>query len=653
MTATIHNDRVERRHIAALDGLRAVAIAAVLLFHHGFGWAKGGYLGVDLFFVLSGYLIAGKLLTEHSNHGRISLRNFWLGRFRRLLPALLAVLAAAAVYATVIAERQAQRAIRLDIFAALAYVANWRFILVDVGYFASNTAPSPVRHLWSLSVEEQFYLLFPLLMVALAKSKWWSQDRLIVPIGFLIAASTALTAWLASTGASTTRLYEGTDTRLATILVGAGAAVIQRRWEKPPAWLPSAYGAALAVLLALALVARGDNQWMYPTGQLVFAIASAVVILGAANLTSSAGVLKAPPVVLIGVLSYSLYLWHWPVFLVLTPARTGLDSGLIGDLGLFTVRVAVSFACALLSYRLLEEPIRSRRVRPANPALLSVCSMAAIVLLASLGTAGAPKGDELAARTGEQTSITVPSETGQAAAFELPPGATLPPPAPTNRPLRLTLLGDSGAYSIYHYRPKIANTELSGGAIVGCGIMWPASPYENEANPRCEDWQAKWIEALQNDPDIVVMMAGAWELNDHWINGRRLVPPSPEATKYLDGQLDRAVELISTNSDARIAVLELACAPPQPKGPDGQEPRRSDIKMVNWYNARLHSLATRYPGLVQVISISDHLCPNGKGVESYNGILLRDDGTHWNEQSAPIGWEWIMAEVQYAATRTS
>ena len=141
----------------------------MLCFHQGFGWAKGGYLGVDLFFVLSGFLIAGKLITERRNTGRLDLVGFWAGRFRRLLPALLFVMVGVAAYAQFFAEPLTLRDIRIDSFAALAYVANWRFILDDVGYFAGTAAPSPVRHLWSLSVEEQFYVIFPVLLVVLAR----------------------------------------------------------------------------------------------------------------------------------------------------------------------------------------------------------------------------------------------------------------------------------------------------------------------------------------------------------------------------------------------------------------------------------------------------------------------------------------------------
>mgnify|MGYP001217220354 CR=1 FL=1 len=625
----------------------------MLCFHHGFGWARGGYLGVDLFFVLSGFLIAGKLINERRATGRLDLVAFWGGRFRRLLPALLFVLVGVAAYAQFFAEPLTLHDIRIDSYASLAYVANWRFILNDVGYFAGTAAPSPVRHLWSLSVEEQFYLLFPLLLVVLARRA--RSPRQLVPVfASLVAASTMWTGYLAWRGAEPTRLYEGTDTRLATILVGVVVAVVVRTWRRPPAGLGAAAAVAAVVALGIAAVARGDSAWMYPLGQLSFALAVGVVIAFAA--TSRRGpavaVLSSVPFVWLGAISYSLYLWHWPVYLVLTPDRTGLH-GVV----LFALRVAVSVVMALVSYHLVEQPIRLRRVTLPRPGLLGVAGVVAVALLITAATAGAPSGDKLAERSGPAPVVTTPGIPTTFRDLGLPPGVTLPPAAPTDRPLRLAMVGDSVGFSLDYYRPRIPNvTSTDTGTVIGCGIMAPAATGPGaEPTEACRTWKDYWLRALDGplEPDVVLMVTGAWEIRDHWLNGAKLTPGTREATTYVDGQLEQAVALIREHTGARIGALELSCAPKIEQGVGEDVLASTDVARVDWFNERLQALADRHPGDVVLLSINDHVCPDGKAVDKLDGVRLRYDGVHWTEQGAPRAWGWLLPELLDLAYRPS
>jgi peptidoglycan/LPS O-acetylase OafA/YrhL len=633
-------------HIASLDGLRGVAIVLVLLFHDGLAWAHGGYLGVDLFFVLSGFLIAGKLFAEQDEGGSISLRNFWSGRFRRLLPALLAALFGVAVFAAVVAQANAQRGIRDDIFAALLYVANWHVILGHVGYFASSAAPSPVRHLWSLSVEEQFYVLFPFVVLGLG---WASRTgrRAVAPILAVVLASTLWTAWLAHNGADATRLYEGTDTRIATILLGVLAVLAVRSWARPPAWLPVATVAAVLAGVVIVASAHGSDRWMYPWGQLGFGLASAVMVVAAATLTDTAGgrLLATRPLVFLGTISYGIYLWHWPIYLVLTPVRTGLDG-----VPLFAIRVAVSIAVAWLSYIALEQPIRTRQLRFPHPILVGAIAIAAVALIAAVATAGAPSGNQLEARTGPRAVVRIDAA-GNLPPLTVPPGTEIPPAIPDGRNPRVALVGDSAAASLDYYRPEFPGIDFKAATTIGCGVMAPATPQKGaEPTATCAGWKQKWEHALADQPDVVVMVLGAWEINPHWLGDQEFKPTGVKTTdaatnRYVDGQLDQAVNLIAGRTHARIAAAQLPCSPKEDLGVGEPDAPRSKIQIVDWFNARLDALAKRHPGLVQVISINDHVCPDGKAVEEVDGVKLRSDGTHWTEESAPLAWRWLMPQA--------
>ena len=216
----------------ALDGLRGAAVAAVLLFHGGH--LTGGYLGVDAFFVLSGYLITSLLVEELATTGTVSLLGFWGRRLRRLLPALLLVLLAVAAYAAVVAPADQLAAIRGDALATLGYVANWRQVFTGNDYFALFASPSPLQHTWSLAIEEQFYLVWPLVMLALNRRRSArAVARRTLALSLVLAAASFVTMLALADPADNTRVYYGTDTRAASILIGAALAAwvaMRPRW---------------------------------------------------------------------------------------------------------------------------------------------------------------------------------------------------------------------------------------------------------------------------------------------------------------------------------------------------------------------------------------------------------------------------------------
>jgi peptidoglycan/LPS O-acetylase OafA/YrhL len=363
----------------ALDGLRALAVVAVLAYHAGVGWARAGFLGVDVFFVLSGYLITALLLAEWQQEGGISLVRFWRRRARRLLPALIVMLAAVAVAVPLLAPDQVDR-LRGDLLAALGYVSNWRFIFEDQSYFAGAGRPPLLQHLWSLAVEEQFYLLWPPVLT------WWLHrhgrrpwpDRraktfatgLVRPLLLAGAASAVLMALLYEPYTDPTRVYYGTDTRAAALLVGAALACTATRWQVTDRIHPvgrttlEVVGGLGLVGLALAIAKVDEfDPGLYRGGFLWVAFLAAAVVASAAQPAGGLGpvtaVLASRPLVWLGRRSYAIYLWFWPVYMLTRPHRDVELSGL----PLLGLRVGLTVALAALSYRLVEQPIRAGALR--------------------------------------------------------------------------------------------------------------------------------------------------------------------------------------------------------------------------------------------------------------------------------------------------
>jgi peptidoglycan/LPS O-acetylase OafA/YrhL len=353
-------------HLAGLDGLRAIAVIAVVVYHAGFGWLPGGFLGVEVFFVISGYLITALLLAEHAARGRIDLRTFWMRRARRLLPALGFLLLASLAFAVVVLPHEVAR-LRADALAASLYVANWHQIVAEQSYFETVGRPSLFLHLWSLGIEEQFYLLWPVILgvLLLAGRR--------VALALTLAGAVLSSAWMAILFApdlDPSRVYYGTDTRLVGLLLGAALAFVwiprgaragrhwaDRHWADRRAGrlLDVAALGGLAALGAFFVAADAVEPFLYQGGFALLALITIVVIAATVHPMGRVGpLLDRQPMRWIGTRSYSLYLWHWPIFMV---TRPGLDVPLdpVPALGL---RLLLTIVLAEVSYRLVETPIR-------------------------------------------------------------------------------------------------------------------------------------------------------------------------------------------------------------------------------------------------------------------------------------------------------
>ena len=359
-------------YLAGLDGLRALAVIAVVLYHAGIDFMPAGFLGVEIFFVISGYLITALLLAERAAGAGVSLKRFWIRRARRLLPGLFFLLAGVLVYFALFLPGEVA-SIRGEALAAFAYVSNWAFIAQDASYFEQVGRPSPLLHLWSLAIEEQFYLLWPLIFVALT---WLGGRRLLFPAILLGAiGATWLMATLYQPFDDVSRIYYGTDTRAAGLLVGAALAVVWRAGALPAPrrrlsiWLMHASGlgrllrwsldaAGLAALGGLVYIVVTFSEFqpsLYQGGFALVSVLTAIVIAATVAPGGTLGrAMGIAPLRWIGLRSYAIYLWHWPIFVV---TRPDLDVSM-GDTELLLMRLALTLLLAEISYRFVEMPVR-------------------------------------------------------------------------------------------------------------------------------------------------------------------------------------------------------------------------------------------------------------------------------------------------------
>ncbi len=353
-----------RNYLPAVDGLRAVAVAAVLAYHLNLPWAPGGLVGVTVFFVISGFLITGILSTELAQKRTIDLKRFWVRRLRRLMPAVILVLVATALLAWFFNQGLLYK-LKTDLLPSLLWVTNWWYIFRQESYFDAMVSPSPVLHFWSLSIEEQFYLVWPLVMLFLYKKGY--RRRGMRKLCLALACASALAMFvLYVPGADPSRIYYGTDTRAFSLLAGAYLALRWPVYVKSPMpfskfcpperqrRLTYAGYASLAALVLMSCLVTGTDAFWYRGGLALASVASAVLIAAITLPGSKMGrVFASKPLLWLGTRSYGIYLWHYPLLLLMNPSNAGAPSVLK-----IIVEIAVIVGVAELSYRFVENPLR-------------------------------------------------------------------------------------------------------------------------------------------------------------------------------------------------------------------------------------------------------------------------------------------------------
>jgi len=347
-----------------LDGLRAIAVLAVIAFHLNPDWAPGGLLGVGVFFTLSGYLITDLLLGQRATTGSLDLGQFWLRRARRLLPALFLMIAVVVAWVT-LSDPSRLAALRGDVIAATFYVSNWWNIVREASYFARFGPPPPLDHLWSLAVEEQFYLIWPWMLwlgLRFTRGRPALSGVILTTMTLVGAAVSAVAMWLIyEPGVDPTRVYEGTDTRAFGLLIGAALAMVwpSRRLGDTLArrWRVSLDGVGMLGLVVIGLLIWRTSEYspfLYRGGIVLLSVATAATVAAMAHPACWLGVAVGwRPLRWLGVRSYGIYLWHWPIIVLTAPSLQGEAS-----LSLRAAQVAATIVVAALSWRYFEEPIR-------------------------------------------------------------------------------------------------------------------------------------------------------------------------------------------------------------------------------------------------------------------------------------------------------
>jgi len=348
-------------YISGLDGIRAISVFAVIFYHANFSWALGGYLGVESFFVISGYLITSLLINEWNESGAINLLRFWLKRARRLLPALWLLLFSLAITIPVLARDGVSNFLK-DLPPALFYYTNWAYIFQKTSYFESFGRPPLLKHLWSLAIEEQFYFFWPLILFFLL-SVFGNKKRknLLYPILVLAATSAIWMSSLYTFSNDSSRVYFGTDTRAAGLLIGACLATLWQPWKEShqksrKKWLIDIVGWCLLILIIYFFITYNEFQpLLYHGGITIFSLVCAGLIFAATHSeTTLSRFLEIPIMRWLGTRSYGIYLWHFPVFMM---SRSGFDVNLPA-IPLFAIQLSVTLLIAEASYRWIELPIR-------------------------------------------------------------------------------------------------------------------------------------------------------------------------------------------------------------------------------------------------------------------------------------------------------
>ena len=656
------NDQPHMGYEPSLDGIRAFSVIAVMLYHANIAWLPGGFLGVEVFFVVSGFLITSLLIEERESTQRIDLKQFWIRRARRLLPALVVMLSVTAVCVAFYATDSAPD-FRRDMLPSLGYFSNWwQIYAVDTPYFAASSLPV-LRHLWSLAVEEQWYLIWPLLFAVLFGAKWMRpkiSGALLIGCSGAIMIATAL-GFVQDDETRTNFLYLSTITRSSGLLLGAAVAMLWRPWRKNslPTWWRSSVGDALAIAsiavigVLMATVHVTDSR-LYQGGLAATTVASAVIV--AVVMRPTGLIVKRffsqDFFVEIGRRSYGLYLWHWPIFVV-AHAR---DSG-----NRLAVAIALTIIINEFVYQYVEIPTRRGALgnwwhnRPQLSAMhrrLPVLITAAVV--GSLSITGVKvvgiEARDLSIDTSTASVIfSVPTTVASASSL---PAASTTTTTIAKLPRKLVIVGDSQANSLAVNKPSGMEKTfvVTNGSIDGCGIYdrgvgvggTNGNFRRNFAN--CVGFEKSWAKsATKAKADVALVVIGAWEVLDLKINGFTFGVNSLPADTMFRTQMKRGIAALRATG-ATVALLEVACMRPVDSkgGPVPALPQRGDDTRTGHLNDLLREIAAPEDDGVFFVSGPKEWCADPKISTS---LSYRWDGVHAYKPGAKLIFETIANSI--------
>ena len=584
-----------KRYEPQWDGIRALAITSVVAYH--LGYLPGGWLGVDTFFVLSGYLITSMLLAADRPPGNVLA--FWGRRARRLLPAVLVLLLELSVYALVGGPGLVPAQLRSPALATLFYVANWQQIAAGHSYFAQFTAVSPLQHTWSLAIEEQYYLVWPLLIAGIlfvVGRRRWSR-RALLGATLTLAAASAVWMGVAAHHFGSNRAYLGTDTRAWELLIGGAAAMIWPPGRAAPegggrhgrlwSWLTALGVGGMALGVAHA---GGPPGWIWDGGLVAIAACAMVVVVGSVQARDGivARVLALGPLCWLGILSYSLYLWHWPVIVLMTTETTGLSGW-----PLLVWRLAAMMAASCASFYLIERPLRRAdwaglgrhlRIRAPGVASVGVLATAAVILL---GTVTGPVASTAA------VSTHAPPATPEAYVH-----LDLPLATPAN-PYRVQIFGDSVMFD--SSLGILAALEATGEVTVPANSAFPGWGLTT-----LHSWPS-WVSQnlTQYHPQIAI---GSWS----WDDTEALT--DPVAYRALLESFMRAMLAPADGVDV-VVLLQFPQAGPDTSITDPVVRQQTWVKQTraqNAWDAIARSVVGDFPGHALYLTTEELFAPHGR-----------------------------------------
>ena len=633
------------------DGLRALGLLVILAYHHGVDAARGGIFTLSMFFTLSGYLIATLTLVEWSQHGRISMGRFWERRARRLLPAAFVTVAA-----VVLLQKWwgigAGDTFKVDLLAALGYVANWRFAFSGGDYAAIFATERPVQHFWSLAVEEQFYFLFPLCFVGLmtlTRGRW----RLVGAVFAVLSAASFVAAWrTASSRGNSGLAYYATHTRASEILAGVALAFLMvaepvRRFVVSPAGTRAVRWGGVVGLAGYAWLWHSvglSSPLVFRGGTLLNAGLTSLLILACTSAAPGriAGFLAIWPLRSLGKVSYAVYLFHWPLFLVLDEGRTGL-----GGWGLFAVRVGATVGLAVVSYHLVESPFRFRFKGLSGVRLAAVLAVPAVAVLGLIRVVDV-----------HPTGVIDLSQSTEGDAFEadvVDPFMVAEPVPPT----KLLLVGDSVSWTMWwgmgtwngnHPDRLISVDSLT---AMGCPIGSPGvirhlgTVIEHFTGP-CLHFRDSLRKALAaTDYEAVVVAQGGADLADRRIDGRWRHLGQRAFDDWFRPDLAAFADILATEDVPVLwsAMPHMHARSYEDPTIDWRDHPDNDPERVDRLNELFDEVVFTRPGFVR-LDVGGWLrsLPGG---EFDDGI--RGDGAHYTEGGSDRLAEWMIPQVLTAA----
>ncbi len=618
----------------ALDGLRGLLVAAILVFHAGFTWASGGYLAIPVFFTLSGYLIMSLLRVERATTGSIALGRFWERRARRLLPASLLGIALAAAYGIFAADPSQLRNLRADGVSAVFYVANWRFLFSGQAYENLFAAPSPLLHYWSLAIEEQFYLLFPLVIVIVLGVTRGSWRMLGVLLAGLAVVSLSFDLWWIGSGGDTSRIYYGTDARVGELLAGGILALVLPPGLPGPVDSPK-LRRVLAWIGGVAFISLIVAFGSAPAGSVLggalsaFSLVSAGVVAGSLVPGPVRALLSWRPLRELGIISYGVYVFHWPVFLWLDESRTGLD-----PYPLFLLRLCVVLSLGLLSNRLVESPIRRAKPIGWRAIPFVVAGMLATCGVVMLVTLSPPPPSELAEE------------------LETEPAATSAGSVP--RGPMIGVVGGSEAWSIHKGLNALAK---DGGRFRTlrlcrrwCGIARGGLQdldTNRSFDDRCGEWASRWrLEVLAKRPRVVVLIPSVWDLTDRELpewDGLR-GPGDPEFDAWLLAEYAAATDAALAGGGRAVWLTSACVGTDELVGPLLDNPALSHERSRYLNEDVLPRAIHGRPG-AQIIDLDAAVCGPNPVLRLAPPEQLRPDGIHYSRPGSRLVADWLIPQI--------